>query len=371
MGRGAMTTKNWAIAAALCLALGACGKHKPASTDTSAATKAEARAVAVTRVELRAIAGGVSASGVLLPREDVAVSPDLAGYRVVKVLVDEGSWVKAGQPLVELDTSLLKAQVDQQVALAAQQRSLADRSDAEAARVQGLDASGVLSQEQLDARRFAARSAHASANAADASAREMQTRLAHLNVRAPVSGLVIERTVRAGDISAGGATPWFRIAQDGQVELSADVAEADFAQLRLGMGARVTLPDQTTVNGTVRLISPRVDANTKLGKARISLPVSPNIRAGGFGKADFIDTTRPVASVPETAVRYDADGASVMVVGADNRVSLVPVKTGQRGGGFVELLSGVGPGAVVVAKAAAQLLPGDYVKPDWGKAPAR
>jgi HlyD family secretion protein len=45
------------------------------------------------------------------------------------------------------------------------------------------------------------------------------------------------------------------------------------------------------------------------------------------------------------------------------------VKTGQRGGGYVELLSGPPPGAVVVAKAASQLLPGDYIKPDWTAAP--
>jgi HlyD family secretion protein len=76
-----------------------------------------------------------------------------------------------------------------------------------------------------------------------------------------------------------------------------------------------------------------------------------------------------VPSVPETAVRYDANGASVMVVGADDRLTQAPVKTGQRGGGYVELLSGPAAGAVVVAKAASQLLPGDYVKPDWSAAP--
>ncbi len=63
--------------------------------------------------------------------------------------------------------------------------------------------------------------------------------------------------------------------------------------------------------------------------------------------------------LPETAVRYDANGASVMVVGADGKVAQVPVRTGDRGDGYVELLSGPPAGSVVVAKAGAQLLAGD------------
>jgi HlyD family secretion protein len=67
--------------------------------------------------------------------------------------------------------------------------------------------------------------------------------------------------------------------------------------------------------------------------------------------------------VPETAVRYDADGASVMAVGADDRVSRVAVTTGQRGGGYVELVTGPPDGSRVIEKAAAMLVPGDYVRP--------
>jgi len=55
----------------------------------------------------------------------------------------------------------------------------------------------------------------------------------------------------------------------------------------------------------------------------------------------------------------------VMVVAADGKVSQAPVRTGQRGGGYAELLSGPPVGSVIVAKAGAQLLAGDYVKPDW------
>ena len=173
-----------------------------------------------------------------------------------------------------------------------------------------------------------------------ASVKEMQTRLAHMIVRAPVSGLIIQRNVNLGDISGGAASAWFVMAQDGQIELNADVGEADFAKMRPGVRAKVTLADDTTADGVVRLVSPRVDATSRLGKVRISLPVRADIRAGGFARASFTDFGRAAPVLPETAVRYDANGASVMVVGADGKVAQVPVRTGERGGGYVELLSG-------------------------------
>jgi len=75
-----------------------------------------------------------------------------------------------------------------------------------------------------------------------------------------------------------------------------------------------------------------------------------------------------VLAVPETAIRYDADGASVMIVGANNRVKRVPVTTGARGGGLVALVKGPPVGSLVIENAAAFLLDGDQVRPVMGAA---
>lgn len=349
-------------AVALCLALGLAACHAPAQTPTQ---QQQARVVSVVRIELRPIAGGVVTSGLLVPRNQVEIGPDLTGYRVARLLAEEGDWVRAGQPLAQMDGSILQAQLDQQNALAAEQKVNAAQRTAEAARVAGLDTKGVLAEEQVQARRFAASNALAGANAQAAAVKEMSTRLAHLTVRAPVSGLIIQRNVNLGDISGAGATPWFVMAEDGKIELNADVAEADFDKMKPGLKAKVTLADDSTADGVVRLVSPHIDTASRLGKVRISLPVRDDIRSGGYARASFVDLSRAVPALPETAIRYDANGASVMVVGPDGRVSQVPVRTGERGGGYVELLTGPPAGSVVVAKAAAQLLPGDYVKADW------
>lgn len=351
------------IASLLVLALAA-GGLEGCQKKTSDSARAQARTVSVVAVQPREIEGGLVASGSLVPREDTAIFPQVTGYRVAEVLADEGSTVRAGQPLARMDDTLLKAQVAQQAALLAQQTVAAERAEAEAARVKGLDAKGVLSQEQIDARRFAAAAARAQANAQAAALNDVKTREALLTLRAPYDGLVIERNVRVGDEgSAANTTPWFRMAKQSQIELAADVGENALDKLRIGDRAEVTLADGQKVEGKIRLISPRVDASTKLGKVRISLPVRSDIRAGGFASAVFVSPARSALAVPETAVTYDADGAAVMVVGADGRISRVTVVTGQRGGGWVELQSGPQAGSRVVQKAGAMLVPGDIVRP--------
>lgn len=344
--------------------LAACGgKPKAAETETD-----RARSVRVVKVEPRAILGSVAADGALLPREEVAVLPEVSGYRVARVLVDEGQYVQAGQALVEIDRALISSQLDQARAQAAQAAVQAEQAEAQAARVKGLDNEGVLSQEAIEQRRFQARSARATANAQAAAARDIETRAKKLTVTAPVSGLILERNVRPGDLSATGSTPWFRLAKDGEIELKAELSESDLGRVRSGQRATVTLTNGGSVEGFVRFVSPQLSAQTKLGSVRIHLPVRTDIRSGGYGRAQFADAAGQSLSVPETAIRFDADGASVMTVGANNRVKRVLVVTGARGGGLVALTKGPPAGTLVVENAAAFLLDGDQVKPVAGTA---
>lgn len=337
---------------ALCAALALAGCKKPPVTQTEAQ---RARAVTVVRIAPRAITGSLTASGDLAPREEAVVAPEVSGYRVTRVLADVGDYVRAGQPLAVIDPALLDAQV-------AQARAQAAQAEDQAQRVKDLDGQGVLSQEQIVSRRY-------QAEVARANLRSLTTQRQKLSVTAPVSGVVLEKNARPGDISAPSATPWFRIARDGQIELSADMAEDDLPRIRVGQTATVTLPSGAVAVGRVRLISPQIDPQTKLGEVRITLPVRSDIRAGGFGRAVFDEASASVLAVPETAIRYDADGPKVMVVGPDNRVKRAPVQTGARGGGMVQLVRGPPAGTRIVANAGALFLDGDLVRPS--DAPAR
>jgi HlyD family secretion protein len=347
------------------LSLAGCNKAKPKVTEAETA-----RAVRVVRIEPRGITGALSASGDLVPREEAAVLPEVNGYRVARVLVDVGDHVRQGQTLAQLDPALIQAQLAQAEAIANQAQVQALQAAEQAARVKDLDDAGVISQEAINQRRFQARAAQATANAQAAALKDLRTRASKLSVASPVTGLVLERAVRPGDLSAVSATPWFRLARDSEIELAAQVSEDDLGNIHNGQRAQVTLPGGDVVDGVVRLVSPQIDNASKLGIVRVHLPVRPDIRAGGFARAVFSEVAGNVLAVPETAVRYDADGASVMVVGPDNRVKKVLVQTGQRGDGLVQLTKGPPPGTRVVLNAAAFLLDHDLIKPVEVAAPA-
>jgi HlyD family secretion protein len=357
-------TLAFATLAALAAALTLSACHKP----TSSAAEPQGRMVTVVRVAPHAIRGALTASGDLTPLEEAAVLPQVNGYRVATVLTDVGMYVRKGDVLARLDPSLIESQLAQQQALAAQADAQAIQAEDQADRVRGLDDAGVLSQEQIRQRRFQARAARASAQAQAAALRDMRTRASMLAVTAPVSGLVLDKTVRPGDLAAVGATPWFRLARDGIIELQAQMSEDDLAHIRPGQHAEVTLPSGATATGVVRLISPQIDPQSKLGFVRITLPVRGDIRAGGFARAVFTDAAGATLAVPETAVRYDADGASVMVVQPDNRVKRVNVRTGLRGSGLVQLVQGPAAGARVVRNSGSFLMDGDRVRPVEGAA---
>jgi len=303
----------------------------------------------VARVELRPLTATLTASGLLVSREEAAVTSELSGYRVAKVYVDQGAYVKQGQPLVQLDDALLRSQVETQ-------RIAAEKAEAEARRVADLDGKGVLSQEDIDSRRYQARSARASYN-------DLLLRQSRMTIRAPVGGLVLERTVRPGDLSGGAAAPMFRIARDSLVEVAAEVPESQLGRIRAGDTATVTLPDGGRLSGKVRLVSPEVNQQTKLGTVRVSLPVSSALRPGGYARADFANLSRPALVAPDRAVIFDAEGAYVMSVDAANKVHRVGVKTGSRVNGLVELVQGPAAGARVLTTGATFVLEGDTVKP--------
>ena len=361
-----LTARTSAVFLALALSafgLSACGKGSSGKTkiEGAATAPADMRSVRVIKVESRELTGGLVASGVLVSREEAAVGSELAGFRVARVLVEEGAVVAAGQPLVQLDNTLIQAQIEQQTALVAQQAVAARQSQLQADRVMGLQGQGVVSEEQLQQRQFQAESSRAALAAQTAILNDFKTRQARMTIRAPVSGRVLERTVRPGDISGGGT--YFRIARDNLVELDAEVPERSLSTVQVGDGAEVTLPSGKVVQGKVRLISPRIDAQSRLGRIRVLLPVSNDLRPGGYAQAAFNSATRKATVVPEAAIRFDAEGASVMVVGEGNRVQQVKIKAGQRSEGYVELLEGPPVGATVVKGAGSFVMSGDVVKP--------
>ncbi|MBP6682248.1 MAG: efflux RND transporter periplasmic adaptor subunit [Halioglobus sp.] len=350
------------MAAALLAALTLLGCAEKSTTVAVAVAADHAPTVTVTRVVQRPVAESVTASGLLVPREEAAVGAEVGGYLVAQVLVEEGALVSAGQELARLDPGLLLAKIDQAKAGVAQALAIAEQARGEADRVETFDARGVMSIEQVAARRFQAQTAEAAVAVARAQLEDFLSQQRRLVVRAPVAGIVLQRMVRPGDV-ASLSQPMFSLARDGLVELDAEVPEDALAGIALDDRATVSLPSGGTVDGKVRLISPRIDPLTKLGRVRVSLAPHPQLRVGGYARATFSRTGKPVAAIEAKAVQWEASGPRLITIDANNLVQLVQVRTGARDAGFVALEQGPPVGTRVALGSGVALLEGDRVNP--------
>ena len=125
-------TSRFLSTAALALALAACGGEIAAPQRDTAAE--QARTVRVAIVEARPMDIGVTASGLLVPREEAAVGSELAGYRVAQVFAEEGNAVGRGTVLARLDPALLEGEIARARSQIAEAEARLARASAEARR---------------------------------------------------------------------------------------------------------------------------------------------------------------------------------------------------------------------------------------------
>ena len=354
--------KTWmgaAIASMAIVALAACGGHG-GEEKAEEGGGGSAQTVSVVTATTQNLPRTVTASGSVSAWEEVPVGAETGGLTATAVYVDEGSYVRQGQPLVQMNTALLNAQVRQQEAAVATAEANVARDDAALSRAQELKERGFLSQASLDTALANQRSSQANLEAARASLSETRTRLSQATIRAPVSGLVISRSVTRGQIIQPG-TELFRMVRDGRLELDAQVPETELALVRSGQTATVTSSQAAPTTGRVRIVTPEVDPETRLGLARISLAASSGLRPGMFARADIDVGAQPATVVPTAAVLYRNNKAGVFLLQTDSTVRFQPIEVIARNETQTSV-SGVQPGVRVVVDGAGFLNQGDRVR---------
>ena len=155
-------------------------------------------------------------SGSLVGRDEIAIRTPLQDQRIAAVLVEEGDWVRAGQPLATLETDTLDAQLRQAQATLGraraqvqQQEALNAEAQTQLRRISPLVRSGSVSAQQIDQQQAQARSSAAALAAARAEQGTGPRRVAQAQAQrdkaallAPADGIVSERHARAGALAA-------------------------------------------------------------------------------------------------------------------------------------------------------------------------
>jgi len=372
--------------------LSSLGLAFPAAAQTPAAEATPLLpAITVSVVEQRVLRDRAIVTGLIGPVESVQVAPLIEGQPIEALLADVGDIVTEGQTLAILSKTTLELQKSQLAASLAQARAIIAQAEAqmleartaadEAQRVNERTASlrkqGSASQAAADTANSNAISATARVTVAVQSlegARAQATfvaaqtdnidlQLRRTEVKSPVNGEITQRNAVVGSIASAAGGPMFKLIRDGALEMDADVAEVDM--MRVAKGQKVLLSlvgTDAPLTGTVRLVEPTIDPTTRLGRARIKLDEPVKVRSGMFVDAEVMVSERETLAVPVTAVGRTSQGASVKRV-QDGLVTQVPVQTGIRDSGWVEILSGLEAGDTIVTKAGAFVRDGDRINP--------
>lgn len=345
------------------LVVGGKKSSRPA-TSGAAACQGAAQRVTVIVPGRQLVAGVINATGTIAARHDMPVGISGEGGRVIRVLVEPGQWVAAGQTLAVIERSVQTEQAAQQAAQIEVAKADARLQQSNLDRAQALVARGFISKAELDDKRATRDAALARVRLAEAQLGETRARIGQLDVRAPTAGLILSRSVEVGQVVGSGSGALFRMAENGLMEVQARLTEEDLVHVHVGTPATVT-PVGTSIQiaGSVWQVSPIVDPTSRQGLARIAVAYQPVLRPGGFATVSLNSGAANVPLLPQSAVLSDDKGNFVYILGPNDTVVRRNVTIGQVDEHGVSILSGLNGTERVVASAGAFLNPGDKIIP--------
>jgi len=318
----------------------------------------------------------VRTTGTLHARESATVSAQVVG-RIQQVLVHAGDSVRAGQMLVVLDDSTLRASAHQTEAAlmaAESQQGAAQTDDSLAAstleRYKQLQAQKSVSPQEMDevaqraqasaARLDAFRAQTEAAKAQDAGARAM---LGYTRLRAPFAGVVTARLADPGTLASPGV-PLLQIDQVGPLQLQTTIDESVIGVVHKGMKVPVSIDGAkgANISGTVAEIVPAADPGSHSFLVKIDIPSSSQLRAGMYGTAGITTGTRQAILVPSSAVVMRGSLACAYVLDSNDIAHLRYLTLGATQGSLVEVLSGISAGEKLVDAPADRDLAGKRIE---------
>lgn len=249
--------------------------------------------------------------------------------RVVELPFDVGDYVKQGEVIVGFRDTSQQARVH-----AAQARLDEARANyAEAAeshrRARALYAKELIARSQLDSVVAAFESARARVAAAEADVQAAREGLEHTIVRAPYSGVVLERHVEIGETATVGQPLMTGLSLE-HLRAVVDIPQSSIAPLREHSRARVILSGDRSVNAASLRIPPGADPQTHTFRVLVRLPEGDHgAFPGTLVKVAFVRGERRRLLVPETAIVRRSEVVAVYVVHDGGRIELRQVSLGE------------------------------------------
>jgi membrane fusion protein, multidrug efflux system len=362
------------LAAVAVASLAACGSADEAASQAPSAPPP----VTVLRVEPQQVPLTRGFTGRLSAYREANVLARVSGV-LLKRLYKEGSQVKEGQPLFEIDPAPYRAALDATVAALAQAKANAANAHITAQRDRELVTSHLVSLSQLDTDEAAERSTAAAVKEAEANVETARINLGYTNVTSPIAGFAGEQQVTEGAL-VGQGTPTLLTTVDQidpiyvnfdepatQIEQLASLVQSGHVTAATGREAKVQLilPDGTPYGlpGTLDFRAPTVDPSTGTAALRGIIPNPDHSLLPGM----YVNLTLTVAFahqvflVPQRALQRDSEGPYVLTVDPESTVALKRVKTEGAAGTDWIVSSGLAAGDRIVVAGIQNAHPGAKV----------
>jgi RND family efflux transporter MFP subunit len=336
-----------------------------AADDKKSNAPRPALTVTTTRPENARMPLRLAANGNVAAWQEAVIGSESNGLRLQDVRVNVGDVVKKGEVLAVFDAAAVRADLAQAEATVQEADANASAASADAKRARTLKNSGALSEQQITQYMTTERAARARVAAAKATVAQQSLRLKYAEVLAPDSGVISARNATVGAVGGVGME-MFRMIRQGRLEWRAEVTAAELPRVKPGAKAEIKTAGGGSVRGTVRMVAPTVDAQSRVALVYVDLPPMMKsdapLKAGMFASGSFELGQSNALTVPQQAVAVRDGFPYVFRLNADSRVSQVKVSTGRRIGDRVEVLDGLAPDAQVVISGAGFLNDGDLVR---------
>ena len=314
------------------------------------------------------------------------VRPQVSGV-ILRRMFQEGSVVRQGQTLYQIDPSVYNAQAAQAQANLQSSRASAEAARTRASRYKPLAEMEAVSKQEYTDAVAQARQADASVAQSTAALRSAQINQRFTRVPAPISGRIgLSNFTEGALVTANQADPLTTITRLDPVYVDIQQSAADLLALRRALSSggvvpttaqvRLKLPDGSDFGytGTVEFSQVLVDQNTGTVTIRARFPNSQGILLPGmFVNAQFAQAIdRTAYFVPQQAVTRDPKGiATLFVVGSGNRAVQRVVVAARTDGPFWIVTQGLAPGEKVITQGLANLKDGAPIKPVPASTPQR
>lgn len=355
-----------ALAAAVALALSSCGKGGDAAQGGQpAGREAPAPVVGVVTVHPQTVALTVELPGRLESLRTADVRAQVGGI-IQKRLFQEGSYVRAGQPLYQIDSSTYEAGLESARAQLASAQATLAKANADLARYKPLVAADAISKQEYDAAVTAKRSAEAGVKAAQAAIKSAGINLNRSRITAPISGFIGQSKVSEGTLlNAGDTTVLATIRQTNPMYVNVTQSASDVMKLRRqiaegkllaadgAIAVSIKFDDGTVYPEKGRLLfaDPTVDESTGQITLRAAVPNDQNILMPGLYVRVLMDQVAVDNAfiVPQQAVTRGAKD-TVMIVNAQGGMEPREVTVAQQQGANWIVTSGLKDGDKVVVE---------------------